>query len=225
MTQREPWAEYDVMLKKQRKREQRERSEGWRRRRRGGREYSWESGSKKQKRKWEVWRRREMSNRWGVLMPQWSERWLVLLSVWVSSCLVHCESLSVSNVRLSCGVVEKNNPIYYRGMAQHSALCRPMLESDLLYSELALETSHFKVFFRIKAIQWQLSVHLWVHGKQEVLIVNSANFNISYSDVILPVYTPKSSQTKDIPISLSCTMFKVLISNQYANMLNNSWHG
>ena len=129
MTQREPWAEYEMMLKKQRKRKQRERSEGWRRRRRrGGREYSWESGSKKQKRKWEVWRRREMSNRWGVLMPQWSERWLVLLSVWVSSCWVHSESLSVSNVRLSCGAVEKNNPIYYRGTAQHSAVCRPTLD-------------------------------------------------------------------------------------------------
>ena len=41
-------------------------------------------------------------------------------------------------------------------------------------AELALEKSCFYVFVSIPVIQWQMSVHQWLHFKQEVLMINSA---------------------------------------------------
>lgn len=74
-----------------------------------------------------------MSNRWGVLMPQWSERWLVLLSVRVSSCWVHRESLSVSNVRLLCGLKRKTiRCVAERRLSTEPSADRCRMESDLL---------------------------------------------------------------------------------------------
>ena len=60
MTQREPWADYEMMLKKQEEGEEgKEVKKWWRRRRRrrrrggggGGREYSWEVGVKNKREK------------------------------------------------------------------------------------------------------------------------------------------------------------------------------
>ena len=43
-------------------------------------------------------------------------------------------------------------------------------------AELHVESWCFYVSFSIRVIQWHLSVHHWVHCKQEVIIVDSAAF-------------------------------------------------